>query len=114
MSITPGVQLSYHELRKLSPEAAREAVCSVQISVRGDTSETTRILHTSRPTVYLALRKKQDRCLGDTSHKQNIYGVYRSTFSSLPIFRIVNKNCIHSSHYIKLFRVIGSQTELMC
>ena len=67
MSITPGVQLSYHELRKISPEAARQAVCSVHASVGRDVSETARILHTSRPTVYLALRKKQDRSLCDTS-----------------------------------------------
>lgn len=72
MSIAPGVQLSYHELRKISPEAARQAVCSVHTSVGGDINETARVLHTSRPTVYLALRKKQDRCLDDTSHKQKI------------------------------------------
>lgn len=67
MSKIIGVQLSYEELRKISPEAARQAICSIHKSLNGDVSKTARLLHTTRPTVYLALKKKVNKSLSDTS-----------------------------------------------
>ena len=67
MSNLSGAQLSYSELRTISPEAARQAVCSIYQSLDGDVSHTARLLHTTRPTVYLALKKKAQKSLGDIS-----------------------------------------------
>lgn len=67
MSKLSGVQLSYDELRKISPEAARQAICSIHSSLGGDVSKTAKLLHTTRPTVYLALKKKVNKTLGDVS-----------------------------------------------
>lgn len=67
MSSLSGVQLSYHELKKISPQAARQAILSIYESVGKDVAKTARILNTTRPTIYLALRKKGGGNLHDLS-----------------------------------------------
>jgi hypothetical protein len=67
MSNVSDAKLSYDELRKISSEAARQAVCSIHKSLNGDVSHTARLLRTTRPTVYLALKKKAQKSLRDLS-----------------------------------------------
>lgn len=67
MSITLGVQLSYHELRKISPQAARQAIIQIFRSTENNVAETARILATTRATIYKALKKQRDGRLDDLS-----------------------------------------------
>jgi putative transposase len=57
--------ITYHELRELSPQKARELVRNVLAKQGGDVSETARILHISRPTV----RRARDGALEDKSRR---------------------------------------------
>lgn len=67
MSEIHGVQLSYNELRNISPEAARQAIIAIYESTGQNVLKTAEILQTSRPTIYKALQKKRDKSLEDTS-----------------------------------------------
>jgi hypothetical protein len=57
--------ITYHELREISPEKARELVRKVLAKQRGDVSKTARILKISRPTV----RRARDGMLEDESRR---------------------------------------------
>lgn len=57
--------INYHDLRKLSPEKAREIIRKVLDNKGGNVSETARILGVSRATV----RRGRDGELGDISRK---------------------------------------------
>jgi len=63
----PGIHLSYHKLRDISPEAARQAILDVLQAVDGNKSHAARILHTTRVTIDKALRKKAAGSLKDLS-----------------------------------------------
>lgn len=67
MSITPGVQLSYLELRKISPQAARQAIIQIFRSTQNNVAETARLLETTRATIYKALKKQKCGRLDDLS-----------------------------------------------
>lgn len=43
--------ITYHELREISPQKARELVRKVLAKQAGDVSKTALVLHISRPTV---------------------------------------------------------------
>lgn len=62
-----GIHLEYRELRTISPRAARQAILQILTSMRGNITETARILHTTRVTVYKALKKQREKCLDDAS-----------------------------------------------
>jgi hypothetical protein len=57
--------ITYHELREISAEKARELVRKVLMKQRGDVSQTARILKISRPTV----RRARDGVLEDKSRR---------------------------------------------
>ena len=57
--------ITYHELREISPEKARELVRKVLAKQGGDVSKTARILNISRPTV----RRARDGALEDKSRR---------------------------------------------
>jgi transposase len=57
--------ITYHELREISPEKARELVRKVLAKQGGDVSNTARILNISRPTV----RRARDGSLEDQSRR---------------------------------------------
>lgn len=57
--------ITYHELRKISPEKAREVLRKVLEKQGGNVSKTARILNISRPTV----RRARDGALQDQSRK---------------------------------------------
>src|SRR2546423_13107439 len=62
-----GIHLDYKELRGISPKAARRANLQVLKSVDGNVAETARLLHTTRRTIYKALKKGKDGNLDDSS-----------------------------------------------
>jgi len=62
-----GIHLEYRELRTISPKAARQAILQILKTNRGNVSSTAHILHTSRRTIYKALRKQEEQCLDDIS-----------------------------------------------
>ena len=57
--------ITYHELREISPEKARELVLKVLAKQGGDVSKTARIMNISRPTV----RRARDGSLQDRSRR---------------------------------------------
>ncbi len=57
--------ITYHELREISPEKARELIRKVLAKQEGDVSKTARILNISRPTV----RRARDGALEDQSRR---------------------------------------------
>lgn len=57
--------ITYHELREIAPEKARELVRKVLAKQGGDVSKTARILNVSRPTV----RRARDGTLEDRSRR---------------------------------------------
>lgn len=57
--------ITYHELREISPQKARELVRKVLVKQGGDVSKTARILNVSRPTV----RRARDGKLEDKSRR---------------------------------------------
>jgi len=63
----PGIRLDYKELREISPQAARRAILQVLKSVDGNVAECARLLHTTRRTIYKALKKESTGNLKDTS-----------------------------------------------
>src|SRR5579863_2051626 len=63
----PGIRLDYNELREISPKAARRAILQVLQSVDGNVAECARLLHTTRRTIYKALKKDEDGNLDDSS-----------------------------------------------
>lgn len=65
--MTTGIHLEYRELRTISPQAARQAILQILSSMRGNVTETARVLHTTRVTIYKAMRKQKEKCLNDTS-----------------------------------------------
>jgi transposase-like protein len=65
--MTTGIHLDYQELRKTSPEAARQAILAILTSARDNIAETARVLSVTRATVYKALRKKKAGSLADSS-----------------------------------------------
>jgi len=62
-----GIHLEYRELRTISPKAARQAILQILKTNKGNLASTARILHTSRRTIYKALRKQKEQCLDDIS-----------------------------------------------
>lgn len=57
----PGIHLSYHKLRDISPEAARQVILDVLQAVDGNKSHASYILRTTRVTIdKLFGRKIQD------------------------------------------------------
>ena len=62
-----GIHLDYKELRGISPHAARRAILQVLKSVDGNVAETARLLHTTRRTIYKALKKDKNGSLDDLS-----------------------------------------------
>ena len=62
-----GIHLDYKELRGISPKAARRAILQVLESVEGNIAETARFLHTTRRTIYKALKKDENGNLDDSS-----------------------------------------------
>jgi len=57
--------ITYHELREISPQKARELIRKVLAKQEGDVSKTARILHISRPTV----RRARDGEVEDQSRR---------------------------------------------
>ncbi|TAN44844.1 MAG: hypothetical protein EPN22_05105 [Nitrospirae bacterium] len=57
--------ITYHEIREISPEKARELIRKVLAKQGGDVSKTARILNISRPTV----RRARDGELQDQSRR---------------------------------------------
>src|SRR3989344_394956 len=62
-----GIHLDYKESRGISPHAARRAILQVLKSVDGNVPETARLLHTTRRTIYKALKKDKNGSLDDLS-----------------------------------------------
>lgn len=62
-----GIHLDYKELRGISPKAARRAILQVLKSVDGNVAVAARLLHTTRRTIYKALRKEKGGNLDDSS-----------------------------------------------
>lgn len=62
-----GIHLDYKELREISSKAARRAILQVLKSVDGNVTETARLLHTTRRTIYKALKKDEIGDLDDSS-----------------------------------------------
>lgn len=62
-----GIHLDYAELRSISPKAARRAILQVLKSTQGNVAETARLLHTTRKTIYKALKKDESHDLDDSS-----------------------------------------------
>ena len=62
-----GIHLDYKELRGISPKAARRATLQILSSVDGNVAETARLLHTTRRTIYKALKKNESGNLDDCS-----------------------------------------------
>jgi transposase len=62
-----GIHLDYKELRGISPKAARRAILQVLKSVDGNVTEAARLLHTTRRTIYKALKKDETGNLDDSS-----------------------------------------------
>ncbi len=62
-----GIHLDYKELRGISPQAARRAILQVYESTDRNVAETARLLHTTRRTIYKALRKDEAGNLDDSS-----------------------------------------------
>src|ERR1700734_3880952 len=62
-----GIHLDYKELRGISPKAARRAILQVLKSVDGNVAECARLLHTTRRTIYKALKKDAAGDLNDSS-----------------------------------------------
>jgi hypothetical protein len=62
-----GIHLDYKELREISPQAARRAILQVLKSVDGNVAECARLLHTTRRTIYKALKKDTAGNLNDSS-----------------------------------------------
>lgn len=62
-----GIHLDYKELRGISPKAARRAILQVLKSVDGNVAEAARLLHTTRRTIYKALKKDEIGNLDDCS-----------------------------------------------
>jgi len=62
-----GILLDYKELREISPQAARRAILQVLKSSDGNITECARLLHTTRRTIYKALRKDEVGDLKDSS-----------------------------------------------
>lgn len=64
-----GIHLDYQELRTISPKASRQAILQILKSNKGNVAHTARVLHTTRPTIYKALRKKEEGSLDDSSKR---------------------------------------------
>jgi len=62
-----GIHIDYKMLRKISPEAAREAVLEYLNSNGGNISDCASVFSISRPIVYKAIRKKKEGSLQDSS-----------------------------------------------
>ena len=62
-----GIHLDYKELREISPQAARRAILQVLKSVDGNVAECAGLLHTTRRTIYKALKKDKIGNLNDSS-----------------------------------------------
>ncbi len=62
-----GIHLDYGELREISPQAARRAILQILKSRKGNVTETARLLHTTRKTIYKAMEKQAEGDLDDAS-----------------------------------------------
>lgn len=62
-----GIRLDYKELREISPKAARRAILQILKSVDGNVAQCARLLHTTRRTIYKALKKDKAGDLDDSS-----------------------------------------------
>lgn len=62
-----GIHLDYRELRSISPKAARQAILQILKATGGNVTETAKLLHTTRRTIYKTLGKKKIGELDDCS-----------------------------------------------
>jgi transposase len=62
-----GIHLEYNELRNISPKAARQAILQILTTNGGNVTATAQMLHTTRKTIYKAIRKKDEDDLDDRS-----------------------------------------------
>lgn len=62
-----GIHLDYKELRGISPKAARRAILQILKATGGNVTKTAELLHTTRRTIYKALKKDNDGNLDDYS-----------------------------------------------
>ncbi len=62
-----GIHLNYNSLREVNPKAARKVLLQVLNSSKGNISLTSRILNTSRKTIYKAKQKEKEGVLDDKS-----------------------------------------------
>lgn len=62
-----GIHLDYQELRTISPKAARQAILQILSSTQGNITQTAHLLHTTRRTIYKAIKKKVAGRLDDVS-----------------------------------------------
>lgn len=62
-----GIHLDYQELREISPKAARTAILQLLNATKGNVSETAKLLHTTRRTIYKAIQKEKHGDLHDAS-----------------------------------------------
>lgn len=62
-----GIHLDYRELRSISPKAARQAILQVLKATGENVTETAKLLHTTRRTIYKTLGKKKIGELDDLS-----------------------------------------------
>ena len=62
-----GIHLEYRDLRTISPRAARQAILQILATNKGNVASTARILHTTRVTIYKALKRKRMKNLDDIS-----------------------------------------------
>ena len=62
-----GIHLDYKELRGISPKAVRRAILQILKATGGNVAEAARFLHTTRRTIYKALKKDELGNLDDSS-----------------------------------------------
>jgi len=67
-----GILISYKELRKINPEAARLAVLEYLRANELNISETAKIFGINRPVVYDILKKEKEGDLSDRSKAPKI------------------------------------------
>lgn len=67
----PGVRIDYKSLRRINPEAARQAVLEYLASCGHNIAETARVFGITRPVVYDILVKQQEGDLRDRSRAPN-------------------------------------------
>ena len=67
--MSPGIRIDYKQLRKMSPEAAREAVLQYLDTNGGNKADAARVFGITRPVVYDILMKQAEGDLRDRSRE---------------------------------------------